>query len=228
MLLETIVVGALETNCYIIADDATKDAAIIDPGAEGKRIAKRVEDMGLTVRYILVTHGHMDHMKDAPLLSEIYGCPIVVHREEMEYIHSPEVKASPYSAQVFQTFETAVHDNGMLVEDEQHLPLGALGLARHESSRAQPGQRLLLSRAGGDRLWRGYSVLAEHWTDGFLWRQCNGFNHVHSAETPGAAGRGEGISRTWPCDHHRGGKRPEPFSQSLSGNVGLLDEACDN
>ncbi len=128
MMLETIVVGALETNCYIIADEMTKDAAIIDPGAEGRRIAKRVEAMGLTVRYILVTHGHMDHMKDAPLLSELYGCPIVVHREEMEYIHSPEVKASPYSAQVFQTFETAVHDNGMLVEDEQHLPLGALDL----------------------------------------------------------------------------------------------------
>ena len=62
-MLETIVVGALETNCYIIADEMTKDAAIIDPGAEGRRIAKRVEAMGLTVRYILVTHGHMDHMK---------------------------------------------------------------------------------------------------------------------------------------------------------------------
>ena len=128
MLLETIVVGALETNCYIIADDATKDAAIIDPGAEGKRIAKRVEDMGLTVRYILVTHGHMDHMKDAPLLSETYECPIVVHREEMEYIHSPEVKASPYSAHVFQAFQTAVERNGVLVEDEQHLSIGSLDL----------------------------------------------------------------------------------------------------
>ena len=117
MMLKTLVVGALETNCYIIADDVTKDAAIIDPGAEGRRIAKRVEAMGLTVRYILVTHGHMDHMKEAPLLADTFGCPIVVHREEMEYILSPEVKASPYSAQVFQTFQTAVEENGMLVED---------------------------------------------------------------------------------------------------------------
>ena len=84
--------------------------------------------MGLTVRYILITHGHMDHMKDAPLLAAAFGCPVVVHREEMEYIHSPEVKASPYSGQVFQAFEDAVAANGILVEDDQHLALGSLDI----------------------------------------------------------------------------------------------------
>ena len=67
-------------------------------------------------------------MKDAPLLSETFGCPIVVHREEMEYIHSPEVKLSPYSARIFEAFENGVKANGMLVEDEQHLSLGSLDI----------------------------------------------------------------------------------------------------
>ena len=61
MLIKTITVGAYETNCYIVADEATLDCAVIDPGADASAILDYLEETHLRCRFVLLTHGHFDH-----------------------------------------------------------------------------------------------------------------------------------------------------------------------
>ena len=61
MLVKAIEVGYLQTNCYVVADEATLDAAVIDPGADSNLILDYIERCHFHVRAILLTHGHFDH-----------------------------------------------------------------------------------------------------------------------------------------------------------------------
>ena len=69
MLIKAIEVGYLQTNCYIVADEATLDAAVIDPGADSNLILDYIERCHFHVRAILLTHGHFDHCMG---LEEVY------------------------------------------------------------------------------------------------------------------------------------------------------------
>ncbi len=61
MLIKTITVGALETNCYVVADEKTLECAVIDPGADASTILDYLEETHLCCRFVLLTHGHFDH-----------------------------------------------------------------------------------------------------------------------------------------------------------------------
>ena len=61
MLIKTITVGAYETNCYIVADEATRECVVIDPGADAATLLDYLEETKLNCRFILLTHGHFDH-----------------------------------------------------------------------------------------------------------------------------------------------------------------------
>ena len=61
MLIKTLPVGYLETNCYIVTDETTRACAIIDPGADSSTILDYIESNGLKPEAIFMTHGHFDH-----------------------------------------------------------------------------------------------------------------------------------------------------------------------
>ena len=61
MLIKTLPVGHLETNCYIVTDEASLKCAIIDPGADGNVILDYIEANNLTPEAVFLTHGHFDH-----------------------------------------------------------------------------------------------------------------------------------------------------------------------
>jgi glyoxylase-like metal-dependent hydrolase (beta-lactamase superfamily II) len=62
MVLKALEVGPYMSNCYIVGSEKTKDGLIIDPGAEAGRILEEVQEAGLTIRMIVVTHMHADHI----------------------------------------------------------------------------------------------------------------------------------------------------------------------
>ncbi len=62
MFVKGLVVGPVETNCYILGDEVTKDAALIDPGDSGARVVRWANETGYQVKMILLTHGHFDHI----------------------------------------------------------------------------------------------------------------------------------------------------------------------
>lgn len=66
------ILGELATNCYILIDEATRDAAVIDPADDAELLKKIIEIERATLRYILLTHGHRDHTLAAPELHKMF------------------------------------------------------------------------------------------------------------------------------------------------------------
>ena len=62
MILIRLVVGPLQVNCFILADEKTRESIVIDPGDDAGDIIKTIKDKGLKVKYIVNTHGHFDHV----------------------------------------------------------------------------------------------------------------------------------------------------------------------
>ena len=73
MFLKRLTVGPLESNCYLVADEETGEGLIVDPGEEGERILRTVMQEGITPRYLINTHGHVDHIGANSYLKEKIG-----------------------------------------------------------------------------------------------------------------------------------------------------------
>jgi len=83
MLIKTLPVGMLETNCYIVTDEESKKCAIIDPGADSNVILDYIESNNLTPAAIFLTHGHYDHHMAMEAVLEETGVPVYVHDSEV-------------------------------------------------------------------------------------------------------------------------------------------------
>lgn len=94
MLIKTLTLGPLQTNCYIVADEATKEAMVIDPGDEPERINDVLKEDGLTLKYIVLTHAHFDHVGAVAELKEETGAKIVLHEDELELYRSVSDQAA--------------------------------------------------------------------------------------------------------------------------------------
>lgn len=83
MKVKLLRVGPIGTNCYILEDDQTNLAAVIDPGDEPELIQEALEKEGVEVRYLLLTHGHYDHTTAVPALHRVYPqADIYIHRAD--------------------------------------------------------------------------------------------------------------------------------------------------
>lgn len=82
MIIEKVVVGGMNTNCYIIGSEKSGEAALVDPGDSPEAILEKVRELGLTVKYIVNTHGHPDHTGANRALKEATGAPILIHPED--------------------------------------------------------------------------------------------------------------------------------------------------
>jgi len=82
MFLKTLVVGPFASNCYIVGSESSKHGLIIDPGAEAKLILKTVNDLGLTISLIVVTHAHIDHIGALAPVKESTGAKFAIHEAE--------------------------------------------------------------------------------------------------------------------------------------------------
>jgi len=78
--VRTLVVGPLQTNCYLASCEETREAIVIDPGGDAKRIVRAVEEDHLTVRLIVDTHAHFDHVAANGAVKAATGAPIAVGR----------------------------------------------------------------------------------------------------------------------------------------------------
>ncbi len=85
MLLKSLVVGPLAVNCYIVGDEATREAMVIDPAAEAGVILRSIEELGLKIKSIVLTHGHPDHVAALKEVKEATGAEIAVHTGDAEY-----------------------------------------------------------------------------------------------------------------------------------------------
>ena len=84
------------TNCYIIVDEETKEAMIIDPGAEADKIIDMINVLDAKVKYIYLTHCHGDHIGALKDIKEKLGGKILIHRIESENLNNPNVTLNYY------------------------------------------------------------------------------------------------------------------------------------
>lgn len=90
MKIETLVVGPIETNCYIASDPVSREAVIIDAGDDAEEILAYVEQNQLQVKYLLNTHGHFDHIQANDAIREKTGAQLAIHADDVELLASPE------------------------------------------------------------------------------------------------------------------------------------------
>ncbi len=83
LIIDTLPVGKLETNCYIVRKPAHTACAVIDPGAQPEDILAFLEKKGLTAAAVLLTHGHFDHVGGVKTLGEKTGCPVWMCEEDL-------------------------------------------------------------------------------------------------------------------------------------------------
>ena len=91
MLIKTYVGGPLSVNCYLVIDEETKKAFVVDPGGENQPLHQYVAENGLTVEAILLTHGHPDHICGIERFRKTYPDAILVaHQDEESLLGSAE------------------------------------------------------------------------------------------------------------------------------------------
>ena len=146
MLIKTIPVGQLETNCYIVMDEAAMVCAVIDPGDESNAILDYIEEHHLDCQAIFLTHGHYDHVGAVDAVSEETGATVYMHRED-----DSEVRQDPH-------FPFHLPANGEYYADGDSVEIGALRFEVIGTPGHTPGGVSL--RCGealftGDTLFRG-------------------------------------------------------------------------
>ncbi len=82
MIVEKLVVGPLAGNCYIVADETAGEGMIIDPGDEAGVILKRVKELGLDIKIIVLSHGHLDHTAALKEVKEATGAEVAIHTDD--------------------------------------------------------------------------------------------------------------------------------------------------
>ncbi|AWW25346.1 MBL fold metallo-hydrolase [Acetobacterium carbinolicum] len=81
--------GQMGTNCYVVWDEKTLEAAVIDPGFEDQRISDIINENKLKVNYILLTHGHFDHLGGVNQIKKLTGAKVLIHENDADCLIDP-------------------------------------------------------------------------------------------------------------------------------------------
>lgn len=98
--VETLIVGPLFSNCYIVWDESKKEGAIIDPGDDANEILKKIKELGITIKYILATHGHFDHVGGVAQLKRKLDVDFLAHQGDDFFIADGEESALKWGIQI--------------------------------------------------------------------------------------------------------------------------------
>lgn len=113
-----VVAGVYGVNCYIIFDN-TKEGIIVDPSGDADEILKIIEEKEINVKYIVLTHGHGDHIGGLIELKDALNVPVMVHEEEREMLVDGSKNLSPTMA-----MGTVEVEPDILLKDGDKIKLG--------------------------------------------------------------------------------------------------------
>lgn len=91
MMIKTIIAGPFETNCYIVHNEINKSAILIDaPPQSFEEVNEFLSKKNLNLEYLILTHGHIDHIADANKFKTNFNTKILMHRNDLFWIHPPD------------------------------------------------------------------------------------------------------------------------------------------
>ncbi|MFZ5943329.1 MAG: MBL fold metallo-hydrolase [Bacillota bacterium] len=96
MKIKTLIVGPIETNCYIAYCPKTKEGVVIDPGDDGEKIIEAINSLNISIKYIINTHGHHDHIKANAQVKNGTQAPILIHVNDAPMLTDPNKNLSFY------------------------------------------------------------------------------------------------------------------------------------
>jgi len=153
MIVKRLAVGPLEANCFIIGDERSGRAIIVDPGDEPDRIMNVVGEKGLSVDYLVCTHAHFDHVGAVPDIKKETGAKIVVHKDELEIYLAARDMAAFWGYDI-----EPLPGPDLLVEDGDEIRSGALVFKVLHTPGHSPGSICLFGESvviTGDTLFAG-------------------------------------------------------------------------
>ncbi len=123
--IRTLTLGMVDTNCYIVADTETGEALVIDPVDEADTIYTTAQDAGWSIRLILATHAHFDHIIASKALKEKTSAAFVIHQEA-----APMLAALPEQGLRFfgTRFPDAAQPDQLLGNSRETITLGSISL----------------------------------------------------------------------------------------------------
>jgi len=142
-----IPVGIYAANCYIVYCKDTKEGIVIDPGSQGAEIGDKIKDLGLSIKYIILTHGHWDHTDGILGLKEKIDVPVLIHKEDEPLLRAG--KKGIYSKASSEGIEVAPDK---YIEDGDKLKVGDMTIEIIHTPGHSPGG---VSIKIGDRIFTG-------------------------------------------------------------------------
>ena len=121
MEIDTLVLGPLQSNCYIVSNEKSREAMVVDPGDEAGKIAGLLDAKKLKVGCIVCTHAHFDHTGGVSAVKEKTGARILLHRDDLEIYRSAGKHAVSWGLKITQPPEP----DGLVKEGDM-LTLGEL------------------------------------------------------------------------------------------------------
>ncbi len=134
MILESVVVGPLQVNCYIVGCEETGEGVVIDPGEDAERIIAAYSRRGLKIVHVLNTHGHFDHVGANRAILEATGGDLLIHEADIFLLSQADMMAAIYGLRG----ENSPPPDGML-HDGMIIPVGNLRLEVLHTPGHSPG-----------------------------------------------------------------------------------------
>ena len=150
MIIETFPVGLLQCNCTIIGSEQTRDAIIIDPGDDVPRILSRLAHHKLTPKYIVATHGHIDHVGGFKEIKEATGAPVYLHESDL-FLYN----ALAMQAQLLGVAPPSSTEVDARLNDGDEIGAGEIKLRVHHTPGHTPGSICFHSAGDDARLYAG-------------------------------------------------------------------------
>ena len=153
MKVEWVTVGAFQENCYLVVDEPSGKAILVDPGDEGGRIVRMVKQAGVELQAIWLSHAHLDHIGAVTAVRREYNVPVLLHPDDLVIYRRGAQAAAAYGLR----FEQPADPDGTLAHG-QILQLGESRFEVHHTPGHAPGHVVFLGGGvmlGGDLLFAG-------------------------------------------------------------------------
>jgi len=121
MIIKTMVIGPIQVNNYLVIDEKTRDAALIDAGGDWEKTLRLAKNNNANIKYVLNTHGHFDHTAGDFDIKQKTGAKVFVHKDDMYFVENLK---SHLELHDMPTFETPQIDE--YLEDGQIIKVGNL------------------------------------------------------------------------------------------------------
>lgn len=153
MRIHTFALGPFQTNTYLVEDETTKQAILIDPTIDSESVLDKATARGLTIALILDTHGHVDHVYGNAFFKEQTGAPLAIHADD-----APWLRSITQHATLFGIPARVSPEADRLLRDGDHIAVADLSFTVIHTPGHTPGSICLYGHGvlfAGDTLFEG-------------------------------------------------------------------------